>query len=95
MKRLLKSANIINYFDSVTFSCELGVYKPNPAMYKDALAKMGLLSEQTMFIDDYAICLEGAEKAGILPMMICRENNPRKIEQNRYRMIRTLAELTE
>ena len=39
-------------------------------MYEDALSKMGLPSESTVFIDDSARNLEGAKGLGINPVLI-------------------------
>ncbi len=67
---LLEYLDILKYFDCVTFSFELGTFKPDQRMYQDALSKMGLPAENTVFIDDSARNLEGAEKAGINPVLI-------------------------
>lgn len=64
------------YFDCITFSYTLGVYKPHPRMYEDALAKMGLPPEQTVFIDDFTGNLEGAQAAGIQPVLIQAKPDP-------------------
>jgi putative hydrolase of the HAD superfamily len=64
----LRHFNIIDYFDSLTFSYELGVFKPDSALFKDALNKIKLPAEQTVFVDDMAYILEGAQKHGINPI---------------------------
>lgn len=66
----LKAYGLYDYFDCITFSYELGVYKPHPKMYEDALSKMGLPPEQTIFIDDFVGNLRGAQAAGIQPVLI-------------------------
>lgn len=67
---VLEAYGLLPYFDCITYSYTLGVYKPHPKMYEDALSKMGLPPEQTIFIDDTAKNLEGARKAGIQPVLI-------------------------
>ena len=58
------------YFDCFTFSFELGCFKPDRRMYEDALAKMGLPPEECAFIDDGVKNLQGAQAAGIQPVLI-------------------------
>lgn len=67
---VLEHLGILKYFDCVTYSFNLGVFKPNPNMYQDALAKMGLPAEQTLFVDDLPKNLEGAKSQGIHPVLI-------------------------
>ena len=67
---LLEYLDILKYFDCITFSFELGTFKPDRRMYEDALSKMGLPPESTVFIDDSARNLEGAKGLGINPVLI-------------------------
>lgn len=67
---LLEYLDISKYFDCITFSFELGTFKPDRRMYEDALSKMGLPPESTVFIDDSARNLAGAKAAGINPVLI-------------------------
>lgn len=93
--RLLKCAGISDYFDTVTFSCNLGVYKPDKRMYEHAIQSLGLSPEETIFVDDLLKNLEGADAHGITPVLIARENNPLKVSPCRFRKISTLHELEE
>ncbi|MCK9171187.1 MAG: HAD-IA family hydrolase [Treponema sp.] len=83
--------DIMQYFDSVTFSCDLGVFKPDPAMYKDALDKIKLPPEQTVFVDDMPHILEGAVKAGIKPIQSVQE--PGKCRDPRFPFISSPADI--
>ncbi|WP_322173407.1 HAD family hydrolase [Acutalibacter caecimuris] len=67
----LEYLGILPYFHCATFSYQLGTLKPDPKMYQDALAKMGLPPEQTLFVDDNLKNLEGAAALGIVPVQIC------------------------
>ncbi len=67
---LLEHLGILKYFDCATFSFELGALKPDPGMFRDALSKMGLPPEQTVFIDDNPKNLAGAAALGIVPVLI-------------------------
>ena len=65
----MEQAGILSYFDCLTFSYQLGLFKPDPALYKDALAKMGLPAEETVFVDDLVKNLESAQVLGIHPVL--------------------------
>ena len=67
---VLERFGILPYFDAITYSFQLGCYKPNPRMYQDALSKKGLPAQECVFIDDVARNLEGAAKVGIQPVQI-------------------------
>ena len=67
---VLENLGILAYFDCVTYSYTLGVYKPHESMYRDALQKLGLPPEETVFVDDGAGNLEGARRMGIQPVLI-------------------------
>lgn len=66
----LKDAGLYDLFDCFTFSYQLGVFKPDPALYQHALSGMGLPAEKTIFVDDCPDCLRGAKAHGILPIQI-------------------------
>lgn len=67
---VLERFGILPYFDAITYSFQLGCFKPNPRMFQDALSKMGLPAQECVFIDDVARNLEGAVKVGIQPVQI-------------------------
>ncbi|MBR2675930.1 MAG: HAD-IA family hydrolase [Solobacterium sp.] len=60
-----KEAGLWDYYDCTTLSCFLGVLKPHPRMYEDALEKMGLPAEETVYIDDLTMSLDAAKAYGI------------------------------
>lgn len=70
IERILKSEGLSEYFSSKTYSCNLGVYKPNPKMYDHALSTLKIPSEETVFIDDSVENLKGAINFGIQPVLI-------------------------
>lgn len=51
--------------DNVLLSCELGVRKPDPEIYRLALAHFGESAENTFFADDSAENIAGAQSVGI------------------------------
>jgi HAD superfamily hydrolase (TIGR01509 family) len=46
-------------------SSEFGVRKPEPEVYRRCVARLGALPEQSLFIDDSAANVAGAEQAGL------------------------------
>ncbi len=72
----LRAYGLYDFFDCFTFSYALGVYKPHPKMYEDALEKMALPPRQTVFVDDFTGNLEGARAAGIQPVLIGAKPQP-------------------
>ena len=56
---------IFDVFDNVITSCELGVKKPDPAIYKKALEILGMEAGSTFYTDDRAELIEKAKELGI------------------------------
>ncbi len=61
----LEQAGLYSLFDCASFSFEKGIFKPDPAIFRDALAKMGLPAEETVFVDDLVKNLDSASALGI------------------------------
>lgn len=60
IEQQLCAIGVRDYFSTSTYSCELGKFKPDEALYKDSLRKCGCKAEETVFIDDSVRNLEGA-----------------------------------
>jgi putative hydrolase of the HAD superfamily len=52
MRAQLAALGLAKYFSGVIFSSEIGVRKPHPAIYQDALAKLGVEPSRTVFVGD-------------------------------------------
>lgn len=87
----LEYLGINRHFSFRTFSCFLGVFKPDPRMYLDALQQAGVPAEETVFIDDGPRNLEGAAALGIFPILIAA--NPASDVETPFLKIRDLREL--
>ncbi len=79
------------YLSFTTFSCFVGVFKPDKRIYLDALNKCGTSAEETVFIDDAVRNLDGAAALGITPILIAA--NPASDVETKYAKIRDLQEL--
>ena len=55
----------IQHFDDIIISCEVGVMKPDPEIYRLALESVGVTPEESVFIDDFAHNIEGAKRVGM------------------------------
>jgi putative hydrolase of the HAD superfamily len=54
------------YFDTVVYSYECGVSKPEAAAYEYALKALGAEARRTVFVDDSAANVRAAEELGML-----------------------------
>ena len=52
MKEQLAALGLASYFDAVTLSSEVGVRKPHPAIYRDALDKVRVEPSRALFVGD-------------------------------------------
>jgi len=54
-----------NLVDDIVISAEVGVIKPDPAIYEIALSRLNAAPETTLFLDDYLPNVEAARKLGL------------------------------
>jgi putative hydrolase of the HAD superfamily len=52
MERQVRRLHLSPYFGALTFSSEVGVRKPHPAIYQAALARLGVEAPETLFVGD-------------------------------------------
>jgi epoxide hydrolase-like predicted phosphatase len=56
---------ILDAFDQVIISAEVGLAKPDLRIYRLAVERLGVAPAEAVFVDDYADNLEGARAAGL------------------------------
>jgi glucose-1-phosphatase len=56
---------LLRRFDHVLFSCEVGMIKPDPRFYREALRRAGTAPEQTAYFDDLEPFLVPARELGV------------------------------
>lgn len=56
-------------FDVLVWSYQLRMAKPDPAIYRHTLAKLGTLPEETLFLDDKQINVEAAQALGMKALL--------------------------
>lgn len=57
--------NFFRYFPVRVFSCEVGVSKPAPAIYKHVIRALGVEPQRILYIDDVAEYVEAGRRAGL------------------------------
>jgi putative hydrolase of the HAD superfamily len=62
---LRATRGFLDPFDHVTFSCELGVIKPEREIYEHALRGLGVAAAEALFIDDREDNIVGARDVGL------------------------------
>jgi len=55
----------IHRFDVLVWSYQLGIVKPDPAIYRHTLSELGTRPDETLFIDDKRPNVEAAWALGI------------------------------
>lgn len=58
-------ADILNHFDHLVLSCEIGVRKPHEGFFRHCLQYANAPAEECVFIDDLPPNIEGAKKTGM------------------------------
>ncbi len=66
--------------DLIVTSAEVGVEKPDPAIFHAALSRAGVKAEEAVYVgDDYNNDVQGAERAGLQALLLDRQNRHRDI----------------
>ncbi|WP_257310374.1 HAD family hydrolase [Geothrix fuzhouensis] len=63
--RVIRTTEVFPLFDAVTLSHEVRALKPDPRIFEDALAKLGLPPEACVFIDDIPAFAAAATTLGM------------------------------
>lgn len=69
LRKLLAENNLDDLFDELVISSEVGVIKPDPEAFRLALENSGTSAKDAIFIDDWLINVESAEKLGITGLL--------------------------
>lgn len=60
-----RDAPWLAHFDSLVFSCDLRVCKPDPEIYRASLDQLSVAPERALFLDDKQYNVEGARAIGM------------------------------
>ena len=73
IKRVFENAGLLELFDSVVISCDVGATKPDEKMYRAITGKLDADPAACLFCDDRLNNIEGSEKFGMRSVHMCRE----------------------
>ena len=65
MERLFSADELAELFDAVVLSSEVGMIKPEPAIYELAAQRLGLEPGECIMIDDLVANIDGAKSTGM------------------------------
>lgn len=65
----LKDDGIIDLFDGIIISAEVGLQKPQPEIFDILFTKLDVKPNEVVFIDDTLKSLEGADNIGYVPVL--------------------------
>ena len=69
---ILHNMNLIEYFDSIVISDEVGVKKPDPHIFTFAFEQTRLGPKEVVYVGDAPEDIQAAKAAGIYPILIQR-----------------------
>jgi len=65
LEKIERDFDWIHRFDVLVWSFELHMAKPDPAIYRHTLAKLGVRPEEALFLDDKLVNVEAARALGM------------------------------
>jgi epoxide hydrolase-like predicted phosphatase len=68
--RYWKSSIPMDLFDDVVDSCDVGLRKPDPAIYRLSCERLGVAPEAAVFLDDTRRHVEGARQVGLHAVLV-------------------------
>ncbi|MDP3047029.1 MAG: HAD family hydrolase, partial [Chloroflexota bacterium] len=74
LRTLLDQLELARYFDQMVISGEVDVRKPDPGIYRLALASLGVRAEESLFVDDLEENLVVARQMGMRCLLMDRRN---------------------
>jgi putative hydrolase of the HAD superfamily len=72
MARIRADRPLDDWFDAVVVSCEVGLAKPDPAIYRFTLDRLGAAPADSLFVDDRLVNTQAAETLGIRTLTFAR-----------------------
>ncbi len=73
LRPILKEHGLIDLFDEVVVSAEVGIIKPDPAIFKHILDKLDVQASEAIFTDDNPHNVAAAESVGIHSIVFTSE----------------------
>ncbi len=77
-------------FDALTFSCQVGVCKPEPEIYRDCLLQLGIEPTEALFLDDREPNVRAAEALGLHAILFRDPSSAAQAMERRFSIPVTL-----
>ncbi len=77
LAHMRKNFGWLDDFHHLTWSCELDMIKPEPAIYRHTIEKLEVKPEEALFLDDKIENVEGARQAGLHAILF---RNPESLQ---------------
>jgi putative hydrolase of the HAD superfamily len=74
MARIRAERPLDRWFDAVVVSCEIGIVKPDPAIYALCLDRLGVAADAALFVDDRSANTAAAAALGIQTLTFSRQH---------------------
>jgi putative hydrolase of the HAD superfamily len=65
LRPYLEREKFADAFDALTISAEVGMMKPDPAIFQHALEQVGVKPKEAVFVDDFSENITGCESIGM------------------------------
>ena len=73
----LRKIGLSEYFDTITYSFDVGAEKPDVRIFRRAVARAGVPEERSLHAgDSFQADYLGARRAGLHAVLVCREGEP-------------------
>mgnify|MGYP001115721675 CR=1 FL=1 len=95
LESLLRLLGLWDYFESVIISAQVGLCKPNPAIYELALQTLRLSAEQAIFVDDLPANVVVADRLGFKALWLVRTRTKGEDIPEAYRSLPQIYSLEQ
>ena len=85
MRAHLKKERLLELFETVVISAEVGVMKPEARIYSIALEQAGVKAEESVFVDDVQANIDACQQIGMKGVLF---NDPQKAEDELKKLLK-------
>jgi epoxide hydrolase-like predicted phosphatase len=86
LRDFLAREKLLDLFDTVVISAEVGVVKPSDRIYEIALEQANVSAEEAVFVDDFPENVAACQKAGMTGILF---NDPEKSLDRLHRVLKS------
>ena len=85
MRAHLKKEKLLDLFETVVISAEVGVMKPEARIYSIALEQAGVKAEEAVFVDDVQVNIDACQQIGMKGVLF---KDPQKAEDELKKLLK-------